>query len=49
MLVFTLARLRIGKALIGETREPFEPMTEQSSPMGLELDPRGESKEKAAA
>jgi MFS family permease len=49
MLVFTVARLRVSTALIGETREPFEPMPEQSSPVGLELDPRGEPKEKVAA
>jgi MFS family permease len=49
MAVFVIVRLRVGKALIGETRERFEPMPEQSSPVALELDPRGESKEKAAA
>jgi MFS family permease len=50
MLVFVVVRLRVGKALIGETRERFEPMAEQSSPVALELDPRGEAKaEKAAA
>jgi hypothetical protein len=49
MSVFVIYRLSVGKALIGETRERFEPMPAQSSPAALELDPRGEAKEKAAA
>jgi len=49
MSVFVIYRLSVGKALIGETRERFEPMPPQSSPAALELDPRGEAKEKAAA
>jgi hypothetical protein len=40
MLVFTLIRLG-AKATPDETRERFEPMPEQASPMSMELDPRG--------
>ena len=49
MSVFVIYRLSVGKPLIGETRERFEPMPQQGSPAALELDPRGEAKEKAAA
>jgi MFS family permease len=49
MLVFTVVRLRTRGALIGETRDKFEMMPGQSSPVALELDPRGEAKEKAPA
>ncbi len=49
MSVFVIYRLSVGTPLIGETRERFEPMPQQGSPVALELDPRGETKEKAAA
>ncbi len=44
MAVFVIVRLRMRESLIGETRERFEPMPQQGSPAGLELDPRGEGK-----
>jgi MFS family permease len=47
MLVFTIVRLRVHAPLIGETKDRFEPMPQQGSPAGLELDPRGPD-EKAA-
>ena len=47
MFVFTVARLRIRATWIGETKDRFEPMPQQGSPAGLELDPRG-PEEKAA-
>src|SRR3569832_2841226 len=49
MSVFVIYRLSVGKALIGETHERFKPIPPQNSPATLELDPRGEAKEKAAA
>src|SRR3569832_2582561 len=49
MSVFVIYRLSVGMALLGDTRERFEPMPPQSSPAALGLDPRGEAKEKAAA
>lgn len=48
MTLFTVARIRTREALIGETRDRFEPMPQQGSQAGLELDPRG-PEEKAAA
>jgi MFS family permease len=47
MFVFTVARLRVRATWIGETKDRFEPMPQQGSPAGLELDPRG-PEEKAA-
>jgi len=44
MAVFVIARLRMREVLIGETRDRFEPMPQQGSVAGLELDPRGETK-----
>lgn len=41
MVMFTLTRLQLRRPWIGETRDRFEPMPQQSSPAGLELDPRG--------
>jgi MFS family permease len=41
MMIFTLTRIRLHNALIGETRDRFEPVAQQGSPAGLELDPRG--------
>jgi hypothetical protein len=45
--VFVVYRLTMREALIGETRDKFEMMPQQSSPAALELDPRG-AEEKAA-
>jgi hypothetical protein len=47
MFVFTVARLGVRAPWIGETKDRFEPMPQQSSPAALELDPRG-PEEKAA-
>jgi hypothetical protein len=47
MLLFTVVRLGIRTPWIGETKDRFEPMPQQGSPAGLELDPRG-PEEKAA-
>jgi MFS family permease len=41
MLTFTLIRLGAKATPADETREPFEPMPGQASPMSAELDPRG--------
>lgn len=41
MVMFTLTRLQLRRPWIGETKDRFEPMPQQSSPAGLELDPRG--------
>jgi MFS family permease len=41
MTVFVIVRMRMREALIGETRDRFEPMASQGSPAALELDPRG--------
>jgi MFS family permease len=41
LLVFTLIRIGTKATPADETREPFEPMPEQASPMSMELDPRG--------
>ncbi|HVV64695.1 MAG TPA: MFS transporter [Rhizomicrobium sp.] len=47
MFAFTVVRLRMHSTWIGETKDRFEPMPQQSSPAALELDPRG-PEEKAA-
>src|SRR5579862_4338104 len=49
MAVFVIFRLTMREALIGETRDKFEMMPQQGSPAALELDPRGDPNEKAAA
>jgi predicted MFS family arabinose efflux permease len=41
MLLFIIVRLQMREPLIGATRDRFEPMPQQGSPAGLELDPRG--------
>ena len=41
LLTFTLIRVGAKATPAGETREPFEPMPQQASPMSVELDPRG--------
>jgi MFS family permease len=41
LLTFTLIRVGAKATPAGETREPFEPMPGQASPMSVELDPRG--------
>ncbi|HUB84317.1 MAG TPA: MFS transporter [Rhizomicrobium sp.] len=41
LLTFTLIRLAAKATPAEETREPFEPVPEQASPMSMELDPRG--------
>jgi MFS family permease len=46
---FIIYRLVVGQAFIGETRDKFEMMPQQSSPAALELDPRGDAKDKAVA
>jgi MFS family permease len=47
MAAFVIVRLSMRETLIGETKDRFEPMPQQGSPAGLELDPRG-PEEKAA-
>ena len=47
--LFALVRIRMRESLIGEHRDKFEPMPQQGSQAGLELDPRGPENEKAAA
>lgn len=49
MAVFIVYRMTVRDPFIGETRDKFEMMPQQGSPAALELDPRGDAKEKAAA
>jgi len=48
MTLFVVVRLGAYKGLIGETRDRFEPMPQQGSPLSVELDPRGPEDKKAA-
>lgn len=41
LALFTIIRMRMKEAPASETREPYAPVPQQSSPASLELDPRG--------
>ncbi|HEX3810735.1 MAG TPA: MFS transporter [Rhizomicrobium sp.] len=48
LAVFTIVRLTVMRAPPEETRDRFEPLTQQGSPTSLELDPRGNEPAQAA-